>query len=118
MNKVINDQLQKIQCADLSNYDVETNTYFIPKKKEIKIEEDYCYLIKIKPSAAHNSAVNVNWNQGSCAPFDCMKVDVSKKMGKMIKITGLRYNLDTKSDEAQFWSGWIHVDDIEIIQKL
>lgn len=118
MNKVINDQLQKVQIADLSNFNPETNTFVIPMHKELKIEEDCCYLIHIKPSVKVNTAVIVNWNNGNIPSFEHMKVDVSKKMGKMIKITGIRYDIETQQDCGQFWSGWLSLDDIEVLQKI
>ena len=118
MNKVIKDQLEKVNYADLTNYDEKTNTYIIPKKLEIKVEEDSCYLIYIKPSAAANSAVNTNWNQGNAPMYSHMKVDVSKRMGKMIKITGLQHDIGTGQDLPNFWNGWICLDDVEVLKKL
>lgn len=118
MDKIIQDQLQKVQYADLSNYNEETNTYIIKKRVDIKIDEDNCYLIHIKPSAFHNIAVNTNWNNGATPLFNYMKVDVSKKMGKMIKVTGLKHNIDTGIDDSQFWSGWLSIDDIEVLNQL
>ena len=38
MNKLIEDQLKKVTCADLSNFNKETNIYLIPKKRDIKIK--------------------------------------------------------------------------------
>lgn len=118
MNKVISDQLDKVINADLSNYNPDTNTYIIPKKVDIKLEEDCCYLIYIKPSAKTNSTVNINWNNGSYAPFSYMKVDISKKMGKMIKVTGIEYDNITGQDLGKFWSGWISMDDIKVLTRL
>lgn len=118
MNKVIQDQLQKVQFADLSNYNEQANTYIIKKRTEIKVEEDKCYLIHIRPPAFHDVALNTNWNSGNAPLFSYMKVDVSKKMGKMIKVTGLMHNIDTGSDESQFWSGWLSLDHIEVLKAI
>lgn len=119
MNKVLSDQLQKVQYADLSKYDSSTSTYVIPRRCEINVEEDQCYLIRIKPSAIHNSTTAINWNRGEAAPaFSHMKVDISKRMGKMIKVTGLSHDISTGTDSSNFWSGWLSIDDVEVLKKL
>lgn len=118
MKEIIQQQLKKVLYANLDNFDEETYTYIIPKKCDIKVEEDSCYLIHIRPTAKHNVAVNTNWNNGSVVPFCDMKVDVSKKMGKMIKVTGIGYDASEGKDLSQFWSGWLSLDDIEVSSKL
>ena len=60
MNKTIREQLGKVTEADLSHYDEKTNSYFIPQKKSIKVEENNSYLIKLKPQAFHNETVKIN----------------------------------------------------------
>lgn len=57
MNKIIKEQLDKVTRADLSNFNEETNTYFIPKKNEIKVENNKAYLIHIKEDFFKNSVV-------------------------------------------------------------
>lgn len=118
MNKIIEDQLRKVEYADLSNFNPETNTYIIKKRVDLKIEEDGCYLIKLKSSAFNNQGVIVNWNNNSMPEYDTLKVDVSKKMGKMIKIVGLGFDLATNTDTGKFWSGWLSEDDITVLRKL
>lgn len=118
MNKIISDQLRKVEVADLSNFDAETHSFLIPMHKELKVEEDCCYLIHIRDTAKLNSAVVVNWNNNKFTDFSHMKVDVSKKMGKMIKVTGIKYDINLNQDCGQFWGGWLSLDDVEVIQKL
>ena len=60
MNKIIEEQLKKVERADLSNFDKEKNTYFIPKRQDIKIEEDCCYLIQLLPTLFTNDTVKTN----------------------------------------------------------
>jgi hypothetical protein len=45
--KIIDQQLKKVQNADLSNYNSDTNTYFIKRKVGIKLEEDKGYIINL-----------------------------------------------------------------------
>lgn len=118
MNKIIEEQLKKVEVADLSDYNSLTGTYFIKKRVDVKIEEDKCYLIRLKPTAFTNYAVLVNWNKGNNPIYEYMKIDVSKKMGKMIKVVGIKYDYANQKDDQGFWSGWLLIDDLEVISKL
>ena len=118
MNKVIEDQLKKVEFADLSKFNSESNSYFIKKRVDIKIEEGSCYLIHIKPSIKTNTLIATNWNGGSITTAQYMKVDISKKMSKMLKIVGVEFDPILNQDKSNFWSGWVSLDDIEVLQKL
>lgn len=118
MSKVIQDQIRKIQNADMSHFDEETNSYFIPQKKEIRVEQDNCYLIHLRGVAFSNQTVNINWNNGNSPKHPYMKVDISNIIGRMIKVVGVRYDPIMKLDSAEFWSGWLSLDDIEVLERL
>lgn len=118
MNKLISEQLKKVEKADLSNYNSEDNTYLIKKRKDIKLEEDVCYLIHLRNSFFINDTVRMNWNGGSIPKCKYLKIDVCKIMGKMIKIIGVGYDFDNKKDTTYLWSGWINIQDIDILSKL
>ena len=60
MNKINEKQLKKTENVDLSNFDKETNTYYIKKRQDIKAEEDQCYILKLKNSAFNNTIVTDN----------------------------------------------------------
>ena len=60
MNKIIENQLKKVENADLSHFNIEDNSYFIPKKVDIKIEENKCYLIHIKNTIKTNTVLAIN----------------------------------------------------------
>lgn len=118
---LIEKQLKKVQNADLSNFDSTTNTYFIKKRVDIKIEEEKCYLIYLKDSLFENTVLKTNWNGGSVPPCTYIKAEVSKIMGKMIKIVGVGTNDIEKLNnniDVHFWTGWLSTQDIKIIQKL
>lgn len=59
-NDLIEKELKKVEKADLTHFDSKTNTYTIPKLKEIKLEEDKCYLIHIKPTLYRNEVLKNN----------------------------------------------------------
>lgn len=118
MNKIIESQLSKVREADLSNFDPETNTYKIPRKREIKVEEDGCYLVKCKPTLFTNIVLKTNWNNNSVPKVDYLKIDVSRKMSDKIKVVGLGYDFINDKTLDYFWSGWLTLGDIEVIKKL
>ena len=118
VNKIIEQQLKKLEYADISNFDAATNTYIIPKKVDIKIEEDKCYLIQLLPTLFKNEVLKTNWNAGSMPMYNYMKIDVSKIIGKMIKVVGTGYDIETQTDISSFWSGWLSTQDIKVIKKI
>lgn len=118
VNQLIEKELKKVEKADLTHFDPATNTYFIPKRKDIKIEEDHCYLIHLKDSIFNNTTLKVNWNNGSLPSYNYLKVDVSKVMSKMIKVVGVGFDFEKQEDLSYFWSGWLTTDEIEVIKKL
>ena len=117
-NKIIKDQLNKVINADLNNFDESTYTFYIKQKISIKIEENKCYLIKLKPTLFRNQALATNWNNSSIPKVDYLKVDVIKLMGNMIKVMGVGYDFEKKLDQNYFWNGWLTLTDIEPIQRL
>ena len=118
MIDIIKQQLERVQYADLSNFNSETNTYIIKKRVDIKLEVDKCYLIRIKPSAYNNSVIVTNWNNGNMPSHEYLKVDISKVMSKMVKVVGVAHDYQNHQDLASFWSGWLSTDDIDVIEKL
>ena len=118
MNKLIDAQLKKVEKADLSHYDKETNTYFIPRKNEIKLEEDNCYLVELQDTIFNNEVLKTNWNNGNMPKYKYLKIDVSKIMAKMIKVVAVGYDNENKKDLSYFWNGWLTLNEIKVIQKI
>ena len=118
MYNIIESQLKKVQYADLTNFNSETNTYFIKKREDIKLEEDNCYLIHIKPTLKLNKSFITNWNRGSIPTYDYLKIDVSKIMVDKIKVVSVGYNINENKNEDYFWSGWLTINDIEVLKKV
>lgn len=117
-NEIIKRELKKVEKADIRNYNSETNTYFIPKRNDIKIEIDSCYLVHLKDSTFNNNVLKFNWNNGSMPKYDYLKIDVVKIMAKMIKVVGVGYDNSTNTDISYFWNGWLNLEDLEVIKKL
>lgn len=117
MNKLIKQQLEKTQLVDLSHFDPNTNTYHIPQRKTMKLEEDDYYILKLKPEFLNDTVIRDNWNRGFTPPFLQYKVEIEKVMGRMVKISGVATD-DQGNDLDSFWTGWISTDYIEFGIKI
>lgn len=116
----IKEQLKKCTFADLSYFDEKTNTYLIPKYCKPTYELNKCYLIKIADYFVNNNntVIATNWNNGMSPANSCMKIYVSKALGKMIYVDSLAYDLNTNQDINNYWSGWLSIDDLTQLAKL
>ena len=47
-----------------------------------------------------------------------MKIDVSKIMGKMVKVNSVGYDMKHQVDSNDVWSGWLPRKSITIIENL
>lgn len=106
----------------MSHFNKNTNSYFIPKKIDIKLEEDNYYLIELnevllKSNTTLDALMN-NWNQGNMPKDKYYKIDVCKKVGDMIKINGAAFDYINKKDLPGMWSGWLPIKEIKVIEKL
>lgn len=118
---LIESELAKVSVATVGPYDAESRTYFIPKHVDLSLEADNCYLIKVSEAVVApkgNDMLSSNWNNGTHPACRFMKVDVTKLLGTMAQVNGVYYDNDAKADLNGMWSGWIPVDQIEIISKL
>lgn len=114
--------MNKVTEADLSNFDTATNTFTIKKKTTIKIEENSYYLIELKDSLLNSNelayTLNNNLNNGNPPKHKYYKVVVNSSLGKIIKVDGRAYDYATKTDLNIFWSGYLLVSEINILEKL
>jgi hypothetical protein len=121
MNKIVEQQLNNVKIADLTNYNPDTNTYYIPRYNETKLEVDSCYIICLDDVLLkydEDSTLISNWNRGTYPKSKYMKVDISKKVGDMVLVNGLGYDYNTKQDTNVLWNGWLPIKKIKVMEKL
>lgn len=124
MNKIIEDQLNKLKVCKVPPYDYTTMELHISRQtpvKECLLEENHCYLLKlenyiINPPA--NFTLHTNWNKGIIPKHECVKAVVSKIMGKMIFINSVGYDLKNNLDTDDVWDGWVPYKSIKVIKEL
>ena len=124
MNKIVEDQLQKVRVADLPSYD-EATTHMIIPKKEGHITSDFilnkCYIIQlenyiVKPFEGFT--LHDNWNKGIPPKHNFLKVEILQIMGKMIRVNSIGFDWQTKQDINDVWEGWLPRKGIKILEVL
>ena len=124
MNPFIKAQLDKVTKLDLPNYDEDTVELLIEKGNKsatIFLEQDNCYLISVEDyilNPPEGFTLHTNWNQGRTPTHKFMKIDVTKIMGKMVKVTSVGYDMENHSDTTDLWDGWLPEKSITIIERL
>lgn len=122
MNEKIKKQLARCVEAEIPAFDDDTREITVRKKKTIKLEEDFIYIIEIGHTTRFppiTSTLAENWNSGSIPSHKYYKCDVNKIIaGQMIKVTGVAYDLDNKKDLDDVWSGWLPLNDIKVIERI
>lgn len=119
MNKIIKEQLSKIEVADMSNYTDNNYSFIIPKSNIDRFEEDKCYLIELNDVLIKDnkdSLLQINWNNNTYPENKYLKIDVSKVLGKMIKVNSIAYDYENHKDLTAVWSGWLPIELIKIIE--
>lgn len=118
MNKIIEAQLAKVKKADLSNFNKETNTYFIPKKNEINLKIGKNYLIHLKYDFFLNSSFNKVWNNNSQPSFYYCIAEIDTIENDKIHTNCIEMDIKNKTTKSNFWKGWFKLNDIEILQEI
>lgn len=124
MNELIKEQLSKVKIVHIPYYDDNTTHIYLPKLSPDNgciVYVDRYYLIELDDyliSPPENFTLHINWNNGIKPKCKFMKCQVLKDLGRMIKITGIGYNNDTKQDIDELWEGWLPKEAIQVIQEL
>ena len=124
MNPLIKDQLSKIQRVDVPPFDDSTTQLTIARNnvKPISgLQEDHCYLISVEDyilNPPDGFTLHTNWNNNIAPKHKVMKIDVTKVMGKMVKVNSLGYDMENQIDTTDMWSGWLPQKSITIIERL
>lgn len=121
MNKFIEQQLNNVKLADISNYDRSANTYHIPKYNELRLEVGKCYLLELDNSLIRfdsNSMLISNWNRGTYPKHKYLKVDVIKQLGKMVFVNSIGYDNEHEKDINDVWEGWLPLQQVSLVKEI
>lgn len=120
MNIITRKELSKVKLADLSNFDESALVYSIPKYTEFHYEQNKCYLIKLNNSITNpsqDSTLASNYNNGKIPEYSYYYVDVLKVVGKLIKVSGIAYDVVNNKNINSIWEGWLPVNEIQVIER-
>ena len=124
MNRVVEEQLNKVQVAKLPPYDENTLRLIIPKVDGIvntDLVENKCYLIQVEDYIVNpydGFTLHDNWNKGIPPKHLFLKVEIIQIMGKMVKVNSIGYDFANKCDIPDSWEGWLPRKAIKIIEVL
>ena len=121
MNQIIKKQLEQVKVADLSNFDEKTHTFTIPKYNQVRLVEDESYIIKLDPTLLKpnpGDTFHINWNKGQLPTSEYMTVEVSQVNGKVVKVYGLGYNIETEQSTTDVWNGWLPIEKLTVVRSL
>ena len=115
--ELIREQLSKVQFANLSNYDEATKTYHIPKVNQIKLKANHSYVIRLKESILSNDVLRVNYNQGKVPELGSYLIDVISILNRVVKVNAVKYDEQRGSTTNTWWSGYLAINDMEIVKE-
>ena len=121
MNKVIEKQLEKLQLAKHGGYDETKHQFIFKKIAGVKLEVGKCYLVKLNKSLtkeSENDSLVYNLNRGTFPKYEDMKVDVLKISQGLIQVNGIYFDAVAGEDIREFWSGWLPVNQLEVISEI
>lgn len=121
MNKIIEEQLKKVSCADLSDFDPNTNTYHIKRRVDVKLEAGNTYLIKLDDKLLVSDLcpqLQYTFNGGRLPIDKYCKADVEKVVGGYMRVVCLGYDNECKTDLASVWQGWLPISSVTVLERL
>lgn len=125
MNPLIEIQLNKLRDNFDIQYEDGTTQLNIPRKSsDSSVSElviDCCYLISVEDYILYppeGFTLHSNWNSNKIPVDKIMKIDVLNRMGKMIKVNSIGYDMKNHKNTGNVWIGWLPEESIKIIERL
>ena len=85
------------------------------------LELNHYYIVELEQyvlTPTDNFTLHINWNKGIIPQDKYMKCLVEQFLGKLVRITGVGYDYQNKTDKRTSWQGWLPVEAVKIIQEL
>lgn len=117
MRKLIQQQLEKVEYADLSDLK-EDESFIVPKRSKTNLEIGQEYIIELNDDLlvpGKNEILESNYNHGRVPPNKQLHGEAESALGKLLLFTGCGYD---GGDLDTFWRGYLPKDKIKIIKKL
>ncbi len=118
MREAIREQLQQVKFADLSHYDETTGVFNIPKYGKPAFELNKTYIVKVDGELVNNpnTVIAANWNNGTAPKSAYLKIYVTQRQGKMLRVESVAFDMNTRSELNIMWGGWLPFDQLTQIE--
>lgn len=120
MRKIIQQQLEKVEYADISNLS-EEGSFIVPKRSKNNLDLNQEYIIELNEDVlikGKNDILENNYNHGKVPPYKYLRGEAESFLGKTVLFTGTAYDIDNDKDLNMFWRGYLPKDKIKIVKKL
>ena len=117
MRKIIQQQLEKVEYADISNLS-EEGSFIVPKRSKTNLDIGQEYIIELSDDLlikGKNDILESNYNHGKVPQNKYLHGEAESSLGKLLLFTGCGYD---DKDLDTFWRGYLPKDKIKIIKKL
>lgn len=125
MNPLVEAQLKKIMEIVDIDFDDKTAHISIPQNSIAQnpnsLSVDCCYLVSVDDyilNPPDGFVLHTNWNNNRIPKDKVMKIDVITRMGKMIKVNSIGYDMKNKVSTNNVWEGWLPEKSITVIERL
>lgn len=120
MRDLIKQQLQNCSYANLTNFNPDTCTFYIPRYVKPHYALGNMYLVQVPGYLVgnSNSVIATNYNNGTAPLCPYLKIFVSKSLGKMIYVDSLGFDPQTKQDINAMWSGWLPTEELTMLSTI
>ena len=122
MNALVKEQLKKCKVAQVPNFTDEDTEILIPMKMpEPEPQLNNHYLIQLEDyiiNEPEGFTLSSNWNRGTTPKYKHYIVFVKQVMGRMYKIDGNAYNIETQEFLNNQWTGWLPRDGFHVLKSV
>ena len=121
LDKIVEEQLAKLEVARVSLYDEGTHRYLFKKVGPSKLEVGKSYLIHLDKNLTNkdmSGTLASNWNHGLVPLHQTMEASVKDRMGTMYLVHGVYVNDDNSPMQGEpLWEGWLPIEKICILEE-
>lgn len=119
--KFVEEQFKTSEILKSAIYNPDTDTYFLPKRTTIKLEQGKAYIVELDDILLQENGdyvLQFNWNKGKTPTEKYYKIDVINIIGKMIQVVGIAYDWENKIDLNSFWNGYLPKERLKVLEVL
>lgn len=121
LDKIIKEQLDKLEVARVSAYSEEKHRYLFKKIEQVNLKIGTRYLLQLNKNLINgemNGVLVNNWNHGKVPTHTLLNVEVKEKLGTMFLVSGFYLNDDYTKIENETWEGWFPIEQVSVLKEI